>query len=606
MQVIRTLCVVIIGLILPVAGWTMTLGKTQIDLQEKMLRELDILKNTFDVKYAPAEWKKSYSGWDLEEQITRAKVKVLASKNISIKDFQQIVKTFFNSTRDYHVGAYFFSTESAFLPFRVQSVNNKYFVIWVDSEAGSLPLMVGDEVIQFDNKPIHDVVMSIKERELGNEGSLTDQALAEYFLTARGGVLGHQVPSGIVSISYKHPNTHQINTCDLQWAYTPEEIHHTPFQLSLSMRQPEVNAPSTPSYNFFHKPMIAACYEPMHEAFQKSRQHEMDADGAELLGGKKSLIPPLGKILWENSPEKGFHAYLYETNSGHTVGYIRIASFMKRASDAKEFADLINFFESQSDALVIDQLNNPGGDMFYMYALASMLATSPLKVPKQRITITQEDLYYAISSLKDLEREGLDNISNASAHLEIEDTISGYPVTREFIKGLIEHFRHIVNEWNAGQTFTRSANFFGISQLIAHPWANYSKPILLLVNQLDISCGDFFPAILQDNNRATIFGTRTAGAGGAVIMHSYPNRFGIAGYSFTMTIAERLNLNPIENLGIIPDIECAMTEEDLQFGYKDYVASVEKAVNQLLVNQNPTHKPPQTPSDRFTPAGGGR
>ena len=107
-------------------------------------------------------------------------------------------------------------------------------------------------------------------------------------------------------------------------------------------------------------------------------------------------------------------------------------------------------------------------------------------------------------------------------------------------------------------------------------------PILLLVNELDFSCGDFFPSILQDNDRATIMGTRTAGAGGAVQGVEVPNLVGVGSMSFTTTIAERINQQPLENLGVTPDIEYQMTVEDMQNGFQGYKEAVLEAVEAIL------------------------
>ncbi|MDE2293130.1 MAG: hypothetical protein KGL53_13700, partial [Elusimicrobia bacterium] len=95
---------------------------------------------------------------------------------------------------------------------------------------------------------------------------------------------------------------------------------------------------------------------------------------------------------------------------------------------------------------------------------------------------------------------------------------------------------------------------------------------------LDFSCGDFFPAILQDNKRATVFGVRTSGAGGAVKATQFPNQFGIAGLSYTWTIALRTSGQPIENKGVTPDVSYDLTAEDIANGLSGYV----KAVNDEL------------------------
>src|SRR5262249_50067569 len=44
----------------------------------------------------------------------------------------------------------------------------------------------------------------------------------------------------------------------------------------------------------------------------------------------------------------------------------------------------------------------------------------------------------------------------------------------------------------------------------------YSKPMMVLVDEMSASGGDYFPATIQDNARGPLFGFRTMGAGGNV------------------------------------------------------------------------------------------
>jgi hypothetical protein len=44
----------------------------------------------------------------------------------------------------------------------------------------------------------------------------------------------------------------------------------------------------------------------------------------------------------------------------------------------------------------------------------------------------------------------------------------------------------------------------------------YTKPLIVLVDDFSISAGDIFPAMLQDNQRGPLVGTRTNGAGGSI------------------------------------------------------------------------------------------
>ena len=63
--------------------------------------------------------------------------------------------------------------------------------------------------------------------------------------------------------------------------------------------------------------------------------------------------------------------------------------------------------------------------------------------------------------------------------------------------------------------------------------------------------GDIFPALMRDNNRAILFGSNTAGAGGAVVGFG-PRINSEASFSLTVNILKRGNGQPVENLGSPP------------------------------------------------------
>ena len=56
----------------------------------------------------------------------------------------------------------------------------------------------------------------------------------------------------------------------------------------------------------------------------------------------------------------------------------------------KELGTILKKFESESDALVIDINDNPGGNVFYMYAVLSMLSDKAMVTPKHMETLIPE------------------------------------------------------------------------------------------------------------------------------------------------------------------------------------------------------------------------
>src|SRR5262249_19733128 len=116
MHLIKTLFVIVTAVLFPVLTWS---APSEQSIKDRMKIDLDIIRNAFDVQYDMKEWKYSYSGWDLDQEINKAKENIQNTSPISLKAYQQIVRDFFNSTKDYHVSVRFYSTETTALPFRV-------------------------------------------------------------------------------------------------------------------------------------------------------------------------------------------------------------------------------------------------------------------------------------------------------------------------------------------------------------------------------------------------------------------------------------------------------------------------------------------------------
>lgn len=588
MKGLKTLFSTGAALLIPLLGFA---GTSEQVIKDRMKSDLDVIRNAFEVSYAPKEWKKSYADWDLDAEIQKAKEKIQASDKITIKSYQKIVRDFFNSTKDYHVGVWFYSTERASLPFRVKGAEGRYFISNVDTSRLSpsvYPINVGDELVMFDGQTADAAISEIMKNEFRSANEATDRAFAEYILTNRLAQFGHTVPKGPIMIGIKPVGSARTSTYQLIWTYSPEKISNG-FMGSLADQTSSDVAvdESLLHEKFFNKKMVMPFFEVIRESsLEKGKKEQAPKDQAanEFIGSRESFIPTLGRTWWENHKSSPFKAYLYENDDHKLIGYVRIPHFVGYDQEVNEFASIISFFEERSDALVIDQVNNPGGYVFYAYALASLLTDQPLYTPKHRMTITQEDVAFAVSAIPILEKINTD----ADAQALLGSSFFGMPVTHQMTQFFLNYLNFIVSEWNAGRTLTEPYFLYSIDHINPHPSTRYTKPILLLVNSLDMSGGDFFPAIMQDNKRVTTFGTRTAGAGGYIIPESFPNRFGIAGFSYTASIAERINKNPIENLGVTPDIPYEVSVADLQGHYRGYVDAVNQAVANLLGSSSPS------------------
>lgn len=232
-----------------------------------------------------------------------------------------------------------------------------------------------------------------------------------------------------------------------------------------------------------------------------------------------------------------------------------------------EFEEIMRHMKKNTNTLIVDVMNNPGGYGFYTFALLSMLTPTPLKNVSERNLITQKEAYIAANDIKYFEKVKTE--SQAQDLLGCD--ICGYIVDEKLAKGICDRSKFVLSEYNKKHYFTEPYPLEGIEIIYPHKRVNYDKNLIVLVNALSISCGDIFPAVLQDNKRAIIVGTKTAGAGGCTIAKSLTNLYGIADMHFTNSMIYRSDGSYLENRGVTPDIEYSFTENDYKNNYQDFL-----------------------------------
>ena len=540
-----------------------------------MVDNLSVLQNTFFSHYAPVQWKEASLGWKMDEEFLEAKKTVL-EKPHTIKEFQNLLAKLFGAFQDYHTRIYFHSTARATLPFIVTEINEKYFVTWSNVDS----IQKGDEIVLWNGKP---PAVEAKTLVYGHQ-SETQKKLAASFLTLRQGALGFDMPQETLTLEVKQENSQETLQTVINWTIEEEQIPAPPITdlpkkafkrvyKALKRGKTRLKAAKNP---FFHRDFTWAPYRQT----QATKPH-FDDMRPQLVGNRTSFVPSLGEGLISSAEEDPIHAYLFQLPSQKKAGYLRIPSYMLDGEDFQAIKEWLRLFEAAADVLVIDQVNNPGGSLWSVYALLTHLSSDPIKVFKNRISLTQEEVAFSVWMLDQLNFEEIN--SDEEAQDMLGESMLGIPIDLNFAKSLQKFLKDSIEEWSLGNRLTKPLPLFGIEKIQPHSNVRFTKPILVLINELDFSCGDLFPAIMQDNKRAVLFGSKTAGAGGYVLQTSFPNLAGIDAFTYTGSLLERLDGSYIENVGVSPDISYVLTEDDVKTGaYQEYKSAVIEALEGLI------------------------
>ena len=289
----------------------------------------------------------------------------------------------------------------------------------------------------------------------------------------------------------------------------------------------------------------------------------------------------LGKVMSDT-----FYSGVFQ-NGPYKIGFIRIPDYAPSNPQMAmaQFKDEVAFFQANTDGLIVDEMRNPGGSVSYTNALLSLL-----------IPYTWNSVGFEIRATS----EWVLQISSAVEQAKTAGAPSYIIALLQSLKGGIQ----TANSENRGRTgpiplddvtIDRSPAMDKDGNVIA-----YTKPLMVLVDEMSASGGDYFPATIQDNARGPLFGFRTMGAGGNV------EAWEAGSYSQGLTrVTESLMSRNIEvvtsdfpvtryveNVGVRPDIEYDyMTRQNLMGGGAAFVTAFLQAMNNHIQSAN--GRPPQ-------------
>jgi hypothetical protein len=244
----------------------------------------------------------------------------------------------------------------------------------------------------------------------------------------------------------------------------------------------------------------------------------------------------------------GVPPFLYSgtyISNGLRIGLLRIPS-MSPPNTALVLAHLdqeIAFFNANTDALVVDVTRNPGGLVSFVESISQRFMQAPFQTVGFEIRATAAWLFSFAAQL-----------TNARSN----------PATPpQVLANLEANFNEVLSAYNEnrGRSAPVSLNATGSLTLEPVP-VTYAKPMIVLIDEFSASGGDMFPAIIQSNNRAPLFGMRTMGAGGSVVGFNGP-AYTESFFRITVSLMNRGHIvqTPdfppapyIENIGVRPNI----------------------------------------------------
>lgn len=540
---------------------------------EQRLLDFQHLAGVFAQQYGPYEFKRDLFGVDLfkiqpwVDRIRAAKTDI---------EYYEIQAEYIASLKDTHSSATNRSTFVASVPIDADVYEGKVLVDFIDRTAlpiAGYPFAIGDEVVSLDGRPVEYWLSELSRTVVFANERATRRLAAQYLFYRVQSVYPRAPEVGDkLRVEIRRAATGSLETYELDW-----EKSGYPLTSAGPVPSPNARAQGrtsdTARLNHYGLPMGTA---PMLESLQ-TKSWNPAAFGAQRMRGLGRRNPyftlPQGFQVRLGSRTGDFHFSGIYPSGGKRIGYLRFPNF----SPANDFTALnelfaeVTFLNANTDGLVLDLTRNTGGNCYAEDAM-DLLIPYPYFALGDQLRATRFVLTQAEAQLTELEGLGLPDELMEQFRLIVQGVRDAYKQNR----GLTDVLPGCTLTLERDTARDRFGNTLA-----------YSKPLIVLTDELSISYADYAAAILQEAGRGPLFGYRTNGAGGAVF--GLNTGFYSESYTtVTWTIGARNRYigtddygttNRLENIGVRPDIPFDyMTRDNLMSGGKLFTDAFTQAI----------------------------
>lgn len=496
------------------------------------------LAATYAMNYGPIQWKRDTLGFDLlniGDWLSRA------MNTQDDLDFYEVCVSYVASLNDAHDSFTLpvdpVSGFQAYLGFTVDVYDGKTIIEFIDRKqlpTRDFPFQIGDELVSIDGVATQDLMQSFIKYSIAANPLSTRRIAADTLTFRDQGFMPHAHVIPDVSTVVINRQSGGFQSFSVPWfkAGIPITIVGpviAPFTSSTAQE-------TAPANSDYERPL-------------KRLRHMRVRDQKFVLGFgaikpifalPSNFVIRMGTGLFDS-----FYSGTYQAQ-GVRIGYIRIPSFDPFLS-SDDFQTEINYMQQNTDGLIVDIMRNPGGDGCVAEDLLSRLIPFQFRTVGLEIRATRSWVVAFQQALQDAKDFG----APAPIVRQLQNLLD--QVTAAFLtpSGRTAALPVCSTSLDVVSAMDNSGNVIA-----------YSKPMMLLVDELSASAADLFAAVIQDNQRGPLFGMRTMGAGGNV------NFYSVTTYSEgSATITESLmhRKNPIvtdefpaapyvENIGVRPEI----------------------------------------------------
>jgi hypothetical protein len=519
------------------------------------------LAATYAMNYGPLDWKRTALNFDLLKIGDWLNQAAATEDDLS---FYELCVSYVASLDDAHDAFLLPSDFQASMGFSVDIFDGRILIDAIDRTQLPLrrfPFQVGDELISVDNIAAQDLIQSLTPYSIA-ANPLSTRRFAAAYVTFRVQEImphAHLIPDfSTVIINRQGGGTQSFS---IPWLKTG-----TPLTVVGPVLGPSGNSAAGASQSSSPDYM---------GPLRKLRNMRLPAHRTLVGYGVTAPVfnPPAGFIQRMGTRRFDFfYSGTYQAQ-GLRIGYIRIPSF-DPFLPSTDFQTEIDYMNQNTDGLIVDIMRNPGGDPCAAEDLLQRLIPAPFHNVGLEIRATWNWVQSFTQALQ-----------YAQDALAPDDVIAQYQnLLQQITAAYLTPSGRTAPLPICDSTLDLQPATDSNNQNIA-----YTKPLMLLTDEMSASAADYFAAVIQDNQRGLLFGMRTMGAGGNVDIFPVTT-YSSGGATVTESLMRRKSpvVTPdyptapyVENIGVRPDIvQDYMTADNLMNHGKTFV----QAFTDTMVN----------------------